>query len=283
MGSLAPSARTVSELLADSSEYEQEVREQVEGRWTKLTSHYIWLAASNIQTGIATLYRTAFARLDYIVECAFSQEVQQCSDQGLKVRCRKCRDSVNHSGTPDLCFMRNLVLPQVLEMRAGVVNRYCISDFGAVWLGAQGNCFEHAPITTVSLLNLSDMKSKAIRYPTHYIHGNRSVVKSDGVVISRFHDFFVHVEECLSLLPRHTFTPVFLEFFLIKDVSLTNENIRRMCESYLAHVDKLHVKYFLNLVVVCPIRHYVAPMSKMDYLCDKQNAVLATVYMPALC
>ena len=98
MGNLVPSARTVSELLADSSEYEQEVREQVEGRWTKLTSHYIWLAASNIQTGIATLYRTAFARLDYIVECAFSQEVQQCSD--LKVRCRKCRDAVNHSGTP---------------------------------------------------------------------------------------------------------------------------------------------------------------------------------------
>ena len=40
MGNLVPSARTVSELLADSSEYEQEVREQVEGRWTKLTSHY---------------------------------------------------------------------------------------------------------------------------------------------------------------------------------------------------------------------------------------------------
>ena len=56
-----------------------------------------------------------------------------------------------------------------------------------------------------------------------------------------------------------------------------------MFESYLAHVDKLCVKYFLNLVVICPIGHYVAPMLKMDYLCDKQNAVLATVYMTALC
>ena len=89
MGGLAPSARTVSELLADSSEYEQEVREQVEGRWTKLTSHYIWLAATNLQTGIATLYRTAFVRLDYIVECTFSQEVQKGSEQDRNVRCRK--------------------------------------------------------------------------------------------------------------------------------------------------------------------------------------------------
>ena len=31
MGGLTPSARTVSELFADSSEYGQEVREQVEG------------------------------------------------------------------------------------------------------------------------------------------------------------------------------------------------------------------------------------------------------------
>ena len=31
MGGLTPSARTVSELLSDSSEYGQEVREQVEG------------------------------------------------------------------------------------------------------------------------------------------------------------------------------------------------------------------------------------------------------------
>ena len=62
MGGLTPSARTVSELLADSSEYGQEVREQVEGRWTKLTSHYIWLASTVIQTGIAALYRTTFAR-----------------------------------------------------------------------------------------------------------------------------------------------------------------------------------------------------------------------------
>ena len=55
MGGLIPSARTVSELLADSNEYEQEVREQVEGRWTRLTSHYIWLAST---------------------ECTFAQEVQ---------------------------------------------------------------------------------------------------------------------------------------------------------------------------------------------------------------
>ena len=87
MGGLDPLAWTISELLADSSEYEQEVREQVEGRWTKLTSHYIWLAATNLQTGIATLYRTAFARLDYIVECAFSQEVQKGSDQDCNARC----------------------------------------------------------------------------------------------------------------------------------------------------------------------------------------------------
>ena len=57
MGGLTPSARTVSELLADSSEYGQEVREQVEGRWTKLTTHYIWLASTVIQTGTAALYR----------------------------------------------------------------------------------------------------------------------------------------------------------------------------------------------------------------------------------
>ena len=57
MGGLTPSARTVSELLADSSEYGQEVREQVEGRWTKLTTHYIWLASTVIHTGTAALYR----------------------------------------------------------------------------------------------------------------------------------------------------------------------------------------------------------------------------------
>ena len=80
MGGLTPSARTVSELLADSSEYGQEVREQVEGRWTKLTSHYIWLASTVIQTGIAALYRTTFARLNYIVECAFAITIDYVSN-----------------------------------------------------------------------------------------------------------------------------------------------------------------------------------------------------------
>ena len=108
--------------------------------------------------------------------------------------------------------MRNLVLPQILEMRSGVVNRYCMSDFGAVWVGAYGQCYDHALLTTVSILNLSDTK-RVIRYPTHYIHRNKSVVKLDETVITRFHDYFVYVEEVLSLLPRHTFTPVYLEFF----------------------------------------------------------------------
>ena len=190
MGGLTPSARTVSELFADSSEYGQEVREQVEGWWTRFTSHYIWLASTVIQTGIAALYRTTFARLNYIVECAFAQKVQQFPEQGPNARCRKCRDAASHSGTPDLCIMRNLVLLQILEMRSGVVNRYCMSDFGAVWVGAYGQCYDHAPITTVSILNLNDTK-RVIRYPTHYIHGNKSVVKLDETLITRFHDYFI--------------------------------------------------------------------------------------------
>ena len=97
--------------------------------------------------------------------------------------------------------MRNLVLLQILEKRSRVVNRYCMSDFGAVWVGAYGQCYDHAPITTVSILNLSDTK-RVIRYPTHYIHGNKSVVKLDDTVITRFHDYFVYVEEVFSLLPR---------------------------------------------------------------------------------
>ena len=279
---LTPSARTVAELLADTSEYEREVREQVEGRWTKLTSHYIWLTSTVIQTGIAALYRTAFARLSYVIDGVFEHEVQLFPDPGPIARCRKCKDAVSHSGTPDLCIMRNLVLPQILEMRLGVVNRYCMSDFGAVWVGAYGQCYDHAPITTVSILNLSDTK-RVIRYPTHYVHGNKCVVKVDETVITRFHDYFVYLEEVLSLLPRHTFSPVFVEFFLLKDVSMSNENIRRMCETYLSYVDKLRVKYFLNLIVLCPIGHFMPNMSPMEYVNNKQIAVLATVYMTALC
>ena len=51
---------------------------------------------------------------------------------------------------------------------------------------------------------------------------------------------------------------------------------------YLAHVDRLRVKYFLNLIVLCPIGHFLPNMSPMDYLNDKQIAVLATTYMTAL-
>ena len=152
------------------------------------------------------------------------------------------------------------------------MNRYCMSDFGAVWVGAYGQCYDHAPITTVSILNLNDTK-RVIRYPTHYIHGNKSVVKLDETLITRFHDYFIYVEEVLSLLPRHTFTPVFLEFFLLNDVSLANDNIRKMCEAYLAHVDRLRVKYFLNLIVLCPIGHFLPNISPMDYLncCSSHN------------
>ena len=114
-----------------------------------------------------------------------------------------------------------------------------MSDFGAVWVGAYGQCYDHAPIT----------------------------------LITRFHDYFIYVEEVLSLLPRHTFTPVFLEFFLLNDVSLANDNIRKMCEAYLAHVDRLRVKYFLNLIVLCPIGHFLPNISPMDYLncCSSHN------------
>ena len=195
MMGLEPSAVAISELLQGSKEYEQEVRNQIAGRWTKLTSHYLLVGSAALTTGIAAIYQNAVARLQYIVNCAFTQEVQGSVRENFGT-CRKCRDLSNHSATPDLCILRDLCKPQILELRSGVINRYIMADYGGVWVGAGGSLYEELPVTNISLLNLSDTKP-TIRYPTHIIMGRKTVVTADGTLAIRFHDFFNHLEEVL--------------------------------------------------------------------------------------
>ena len=64
---------------------------------------------------------------------------------------------------------------------------------------------------------------------------------------------------------------------------MENENIRNKAEAFLAECERLRHKYFVTLCIVCPIGKYQSTMSKLDYLFDKQCAIVATGIMMALC
>ena len=191
-----------------------------------------------------------------------SEEIIQ--ERDYQGQCAYCKDDLDHRSNTLDCINANTSTPVAYRLKKQLLTESSIRQAKIILIGVLTRCFGRALNSTLSILNLSDTR-KRVSYAYYYSLGQKSVLNEKRAKITIFSNYFMHLRQTFSLLPKGLTNPILIEF-LLNHTDGTSENIYLQVTGFLSQLLELRKQYKFTIIVLGPIVKGTAKISYEHYL-----------------
>jgi hypothetical protein len=260
--------------------YADELEHELINNWCAVRLNELVWRDSAVQVRVNRFLTEHWNQLRFRVHDVVSKETYILSDMTPEEKCRTCHDTALHNDGK--CVSLAGASPQFSRALEGLRAQDFMLVAG-IWVGTHLHHSMWTPhCTRYHILNLT-CKKEIFRVANGVSLGQKVILKTKGVHVTRFNSYFDYLAEVCATLPTNYNMPIFVNLVLEADQVDNMERLISSVGAFVAQLDSLRAKYSISPTLIGALPRFVNRMDAVVYKAELRKLAIINNVASIMC